>query len=194
MTSDDYSANKSDMERKIKIMLENDIPQRIHIPGVGRKYVSRKMIDDLKFMNEREGSSNTKKEGGILPLLPALLAMLVSAAPAITAATGVIASTAGAASAIASAVKNSREAHNAGITPSGKGLFINPKNECSPNKDGNGLYINPKGESIKLDKEESNGLYHFLKSKNFKNKNLKNVELNIEKCGDGLYVRPYGNG
>ena len=110
------------------------------------------------------------------------------AAPAITAATGVIASTAGAASAIASAVKNSREAHNAGITPSGNGLLLNPY------QDGNGLFINPwpRGESIKLDKEESNGLYHFLKSKNFKNKNLKNVELNIEKCGDGLYVRPYG--
>ena len=184
--------SEPDMERKIKIMLENDIPQRIYIPGVGRKYVSRKMLDDLKFMeDEREGSSNTKKEGGILPLLPALLAMLVSAALAITAATGVIASTAGAASAIASAVKNSREAYKAksGIgetspAKDGNGLFINPK-------DGNGLFINPKGESIKLNKEESTRLYHFLKSKKFKNKNLKNVELNIEKCGDGLYVRPY---
>ena len=50
----DYKAQtSSDMERKIKIMIENDIPQRIHIPGLGRKYISRKMIDDLK------------KEGGI---------------------------------------------------------------------------------------------------------------------------------
>ena len=134
------------------------------------------MIDDLKSMKE-------KKEGGILPLLPALLAMLVSAAPAITAATGVIASTAGVASAIASAVKNSREAYNAGknneIIPSGKGLYINPYHI------GDSI-SSTRGDSIKLDKEESNGLYNFLKSKNFKN-----VELNIEKCGDGLYVRPY---
>ena len=116
--------------------------------------------------------------------------MLVSAAPAITAATGVIASTAGAASAIASAVKNFREANNAGknneIIPSGIG-------ETPKTKDGKGLYINLYwiGDSIKLDKEESNNLYQFFKSKIFKNKNLKNVELNIEKCGDGLYVRPY---
>ena len=45
----DYKAQtSSDMERKIKIMIENDIPQRINIPGLGRRYISRKMIDDLK--------------------------------------------------------------------------------------------------------------------------------------------------
>ena len=54
MTSSDYKAQTSDMERKIKIMIENDIPQRIHIPGVGRKYVSRKMLDDLKFMEDKK--------------------------------------------------------------------------------------------------------------------------------------------
>ena len=97
------------------------------------------MIDDLK------------KESGILPFLPALLAMLVSAAPAITLATGVIASTAGATRAIASAVKNSRKSYNAGknneIISSGIG-------ETPTTKGGKGLYINPisstRGDSIKI--------------------------------------------
>ena len=180
MTSSDYKAKtlSDDMERKIKIMIENDIPQRINITGLGRRYISQKMIDDLK------------KEGGILPLLPALLAMLVSAAPAITAATGVIASTAAAASAIASLVKNSRETYNASknneiISSGGKGLYINSYQIGD-------LISSTRDDSIKLDKKELNNLYHFLKSKNFKNKNIKNVELNIERSYElkGLTYNP----
>ena len=67
-----------DMERKIKIIIENDIPHRINIPGLGRRYISRKMIDDLK------------KEGEILPLLPAI-ALAAPAVEAITPVADVIA-------------------------------------------------------------------------------------------------------
>lgn len=183
----------SKVELKLRKMIENDNPGHITLENIGKKYINKKHLEELR-------SKSKIHEGGVVPLIPILLGIL-----------GAAGSAAGIAGGIATTVSKAKEAQKmaiekkiaeeqlAGLVKANK---KEEKNELAKSENlGDGVYLNPfkednaKGEGIFLNKFEGSGFYKFIKSKDKKFgkeyvKNFKNKEIHIEKQGEGLFLYP----
>ena len=207
----------SKLENKLRKMIENDMPSYLTLPDVGKRYINKKMLEELRVAAEAK-----IKSGGVLPILPILLGIL-----------GAAGSAAGVAGGIATTVSKAKEAQKMNVekqiaeenlrklkedrTSSAASTDNTDKNKNDQTTSaatadlGDGIYLHPfkeeqtksaafaenenGGNGIFLNKLEGNGFYKFIKSKDkcFGKKfvkNFKNNEIKVEKQGDGLFLFP----